>query len=27
MITRELAEARASAPDELRRLMGTVRVA
>jgi twitching motility protein PilT len=27
LITRELAEARSSAPDELRRLMGTVRVA
>ena len=26
-ITRELAEARSSSPDELRRLMGTVRVA
>ena len=26
-ITRELAEARSSTPDELRRLMGTVRVA
>ena len=26
-ITRELAEARSSAPEELRRLMGTVRVA
>jgi twitching motility protein PilT len=26
-ITRELAEARSSAPDELRRLMGTVRAA
>jgi len=27
LITRELAESRASAPEELRRLMGTVRVA
>jgi Tfp pilus assembly pilus retraction ATPase PilT len=26
-ITRELAEARSSSPEELRRLMGTVRVA
>jgi Tfp pilus assembly pilus retraction ATPase PilT len=26
-ITRELAESRSSAPEELRRLMGTVRVA
>ena len=26
-ITRELAEARSAAPEELRRLMGTVRVA